>query len=35
MIITLETASYIISIVSVLCSAAYKLDYENGKNAKK
>lgn len=35
MIITLESAFYIVSIVSVLCAAAYKLGYENGKNAKK
>ena len=33
--ITLETLYYIVAIVSILCGAAYKLGYENGKNAKK
>ncbi len=35
MITTLESVFYIISIASVLCGAAYRLGYENGKNAKK
>lgn len=34
-IITLESLYYIVFIISVLCGAAYKLGYENGKNAKK
>ena len=33
--ITLETLYYIISIAGILCSASYRLGYENGKNAKK
>ena len=33
--ITLEALYYIVSIVGILCGAAYKLGYENGKNAKK
>ena len=31
----LESIYYIIFIISVFCGAAYKLGYENGKNAKK
>lgn len=34
-IVTLESVFYLVSIVSILCGAAYKLVYENGKNAKK
>ena len=35
-IITLESIYiYIVFIISILCSAAYKLGYENGKNEKK
>lgn len=34
-IVTLESIYYIIFIISVLCGTAYKLGYENGKNAKK
>lgn len=34
-IVTLESVFYLVSIVSILCGAAYKLGYENGKNAKK
>lgn len=33
--ITLETLYYVITIAGILCGAAYKLGYENGKNAKK
>lgn len=36
-IITLESIYiyiYIVFIISILCSAAYKLGYENGKNEK-
>jgi len=33
--ITLETVYYIVAIAGILCGAAYKLGYENGKNAKK
>jgi hypothetical protein len=33
--ITVETLYYIVVIASILCGAAYKLGYENGKNAKK
>ena len=33
--ITLESVFYIVSIISIFCGAAYKLGYENGKNAKK
>ena len=33
--ITLQTIYYVISIVSILCGAAYKIGYEFGKNAKK
>lgn len=32
--ISLEVIFYMFSIVSILCGAAYKLGYENGKNAK-
>lgn len=35
LIISLETIYYIVGIISILCGAAYKLGYENGKNAKK
>jgi hypothetical protein len=33
--VSLETVYYIVVIASILCGAAYKLGYENGKNAKK
>lgn len=33
--ITIETTYYIVAIVGILCGAAYKLGYENGKNARK
>jgi hypothetical protein len=33
--ITIETIYYIIAIAGILCGAAYKLGYENGKNARK
>lgn len=33
--ISLESIYYIVVIISVLAGAAYKLGYENGKNAKK
>ncbi len=33
-IITLESIYYIVFIISILCSATYKLGYENGKNEK-
>ena len=33
--ITLETIYYIVAIAGILCSASYKLGYENGKNARK
>ena len=33
--ITLEAVYYIVAIAGVLCGAAYKLGYEDGKNAKK
>ncbi len=32
---SLESLFYIVSIASILCGAAYKLGYENGKHAKK
>lgn len=34
MYFTLESVYYLIAIVSIACSAAYKLGYHNGKNAK-
>ncbi len=33
--ITLESLYYVIAICAILCGAAYKIGYENGKNAKK
>lgn len=33
--ITIETLYYLLAIAAILCGAAYKLGYENGKNAKK
>ena len=33
--ITIETIYYVVAIVGILCSAAYKLRYEDGKNARK
>lgn len=35
LVISLESVYYIVAIISLLCGAAYKLGYENGKNAKK
>ncbi len=35
MIISLESAFYIVSIIAIFCGAAYKAGYEAGKNAKK
>lgn len=34
-IISLESAFYIISIIAIFCGAAFKVGYEVGKNAKK
>ena len=34
-IITLESAFYIVSIIAIFCGAAYKIGYEAGKNTKK
>lgn len=33
--ITIETIYYIVVIASILCGAAYKIEYEHGKNARK
>lgn len=33
--ITIETIYYGVATVALLCGAAYKLGYENGKNARK
>ena len=33
--ITVETIYYIVATACILCGAAYKLGYENGKNARK
>lgn len=33
--ISLEMIYYIFGIASIVCSAIYKLGYENGKNARK
>lgn len=33
--ISIQTVYYALGIVSILCSAAYKLGYKLGKNAKK
>lgn len=35
MYITLESVYYLVAIISIVCSGAYKLGYENGKNTKK
>ena len=35
MTISLESIYYIVSIAAILCSTAYKIGYEMGKNAKK
>lgn len=32
--IDIETVYYLVAIIGILCGAAYKLGYENGKNAK-
>lgn len=34
-VISFQTVYYFFAIISIVCSAAYKLGYENGKNAKK
>ena len=34
-IISLESAFYIVNILSIFCGVAYKAGYETGKNAKK
>ncbi len=33
--ISVQTIYYFVAIISIVCGAAYKLGYENGKNAKK
>lgn len=33
--ITIENIYYVVAIIGILCGAAYKLGYENGRNAKK
>lgn len=33
--VSLETVYYALGIVAILCGAAYKLGYDNGRNAKK
>ena len=33
--VSVQTIYYLIAILSIVCGAAYKLGYENGKNAKK
>lgn len=33
--VSVQTIYYIVAIMSIACGAAYKLGYENGKNAKK
>ena len=33
--VSVQTVYYIVAIISIVCGAAYKLGYENGKNAKK
>lgn len=33
--ISLQSIYYALCIASILCGAAYKLGYENGKNARK
>ena len=35
LIISLEAIYYMVGIISILCGAAYRLGYENGKNANK
>ena len=35
LIVSLETAYYIVSIITIFCGVAYKIGYEHGKNAKK
>ena len=32
--VSIQTIYYVVGIISILCGAAYKLGYENGKNAK-
>ncbi len=34
-VVSFQTIYYFIAIISIVCGAAYKLGYENGKNAKK
>lgn len=33
--VSVQTIYYLIAILSIVCGTAYKLGYENGKNAKK
>jgi hypothetical protein len=33
--VTIETIYYIVAIAAIFCGAAYKLGYEDGKNARK
>ena len=33
--ISVQTIYYLVGIISIICGAAYRLGYENGKNAKK
>ncbi len=33
--VSIQAIYYIVAIVSIICGAAYRLGYENGKNAKK
>lgn len=33
--VSIQSIYYIVAMVSVLCGAAYKLGYDNGKNAGK
>jgi len=35
MVITAETIYYIVATIALLCGAAYKLGYKDGKNARK
>ena len=35
LMITIETIYYFVAITGIMCGAAYKLGYENGKNARK
>ena len=33
--VSIQAIYYIVAIISIACGAAYRLGYENGKNAKK